>query len=125
MHEMSIAAGILDIVEQQVRANGAGKVEEIEVEVGTLAGIEVDSLRFCFEIARRDTLAHGAELVIHEIPGRGRCVECGQTVEVDFFVAVCPECSEGLVEIQQGKELRVRSIRVESPNPAPQGGQHV
>jgi len=113
MHEMSIVSGVLDIAEQEARSAGALVINKVEIEVGTLAGVEIPSLEFCFEVARRGTLAAKAELVIHEIPGLGRCPDCDKEVAVDYFMAVCPACGQGLVEILQGKELRVLSINVD------------
>lgn len=113
MHEMSIVSGVLDIAENEARAAGARVINSVEIEVGQLAGVEIPSLEFCFEVARRGTLAAGAELVIHEISGLGHCPDCGQDVAVDYFMAVCPACKQGLVEILQGKELRVRCINVD------------
>ena len=113
MHEMSIVAGILDIAEQEARAAGARVINTVEIEVGGLAGVEIPALEFCFEVARRDTLAATAELIVHEIPGRGFCPECERDVAVDFFMAVCPECGQSLLEILQGKELKVRAINVD------------
>jgi hydrogenase nickel incorporation protein HypA/HybF len=113
MHEMSIAAGVLDIAENEARAAGARAINTVEIEVGRLAGVEIDALEFCFEAARRNTLAAEASLVIHEIPGRGRCPDCGRETELDYFMAVCTACGEGLMEVLQGRELRVRSINVD------------
>ena len=76
MHEMSIVAGILKIVQDQARAADAKVINSIEVEIGQLAGIEIESLQFCFQAARTGTLAENAELVIRDIPGRGHCPEC-------------------------------------------------
>lgn len=113
MHEMSIVVGVLDIAEKEARDAGARVINSVEIEVGQLAGVEIGALEFCFEAARKGTLAAGASLVIHEIPGRGHCPDCDQEVAVDFFMAVCPVCQVGLVDILQGKELRVRSINVD------------
>lgn len=113
MHEMSIVSGILQIVEEQARAADARVINSIELEIGQLAGIELDSLNFCFEAARRDTLAESAELVIRDIPGRGHCPECQKDVPVDFHLAVCRECGQALVDVFQGRELRVKSINVD------------
>jgi hydrogenase nickel incorporation protein HypA/HybF len=113
MHEMSIVAGVLDIAENEARAAGAMVINSVEIEVGQLAGVEIGALEFCFEAARKGTLAAGATLVIHEIPGLGHCPDCDRDVAIDYFMAVCPDCKQGLVEILQGKELRVRSINVD------------
>lgn len=113
MHEMTIVAGILDIAEKEARTAGARVINSVEIEVGRLAGVEIDSLEFCFEVARKGTLADGAELVVHDIPGRGWCPECDREVDVEFFMAVCPECDQAMVDIRQGRELRVRAINVD------------
>lgn len=113
MHEMTIVAGILQIVEDQARASGAKVINSIELEIGRLAGLEIDSLNFCFETARQGTMAARAELVIRDIPGLGHCPQCGKDVPVEFHLAVCGECGQALVEVFQGRELRVKSINVD------------
>ncbi len=113
MHEMSIVSGILRIVEDQARTAEAKVINSIELEIGQLAGIEIDSLNFCFEVARRGTMAETAELVIRDIPGMGYCPECDKNVPVDFHMAVCGQCNEALVDVFQGRELRVKSINVD------------
>jgi hydrogenase nickel incorporation protein HypA/HybF len=114
MHEMSLVTGILDIAGREAAAAGARVINTVEVEVGLLAGVEIPSLEFCFEVARKGTPgAENACLVIVEIPGQGTCVECGNKVSVDDFVAVCPDCGQGLVDIEQGRDFRVLSINVD------------
>ncbi|HPF69891.1 MAG TPA: hydrogenase maturation nickel metallochaperone HypA [Candidatus Krumholzibacteria bacterium] len=108
---MSIACSIVDIAVDQARAAGAARINTVEVEVGGLAGIEVESLRFCWDAARTG-LAAGAELIIHAIPGRGFCPRCERETDVDFVVALCPACEGGL-RIVQGRELRVRCLNVD------------
>lgn len=113
MHEMSLIVGILQIAETEARAADARVINAIELEIGDLAGVEVDSLMFCFETARRGTMAADAELVILPVPGRGRCPRCEQEVPVqEFAIACCPQCEE-FVEVTQGRELRVKSINVD------------
>lgn len=113
MHEMSIVNGILRIVEEQAQSAEAQVINTIELEIGQLAGIEIESLNFCFDVARRGTMAENAKLVIHDIPGRGRCPECAEEVPVEFHLAVCGKCDTALVEVFQGRELRVKSINVD------------
>jgi len=113
MHEMSIVTGVLKIVEDQARAGGATVINSIELEIGELAGIELDSIRFCFEVAREKTIARSAELIIHNIPGRGHCPKCEKDVPVGFQMGVCPECEQAVVDVFQGRELRVLSINVD------------
>jgi len=110
---MSIVAGVLDIAENEARAAGAKVINTVEIEVGRLSGVEIDALEFCFGVARRGTLAEDAELVVHDIPGVGFCPDCEKDVAIDFFMAICPECEKAMVDIRQGRELRVRAINVD------------
>ncbi len=48
MHEMSIAMNILEIAEQNASDSVSSVINSIDVEIGTLAGIELSS-SFCFE----------------------------------------------------------------------------
>ncbi|MCP4571376.1 MAG: hydrogenase maturation nickel metallochaperone HypA [bacterium] len=112
MHEMSIVMSILDMAADRARAADARVINAIEIEVGGLAGVELEPLRFCFQVARRD-IAPEAELIVHEIPGRGRCAGCGSEAAMDFAWAVCPDCGEVGLEVLQGRELRVRSLSVD------------
>ena len=113
MHEMSIVSGILDIALKEARSAEARVIRTVEIEVGRLAGVEIPALEFGFEVARRGTLAEEAELVIHEIPGLGYCLECDKNVAAESFIPTCPDCGGLLPEVLQGKELRVRSISVD------------
>ena len=52
MHELSIVMGIVDLATKQALANGAILIEEIELEIGCLSGIEMDSFEFACLVAR-------------------------------------------------------------------------
>ena len=113
MHEMSIALSVIDAVIEKARQEGCSAVTGIELIVGRLAGVEVESLRFCFSAAACNTPAEGAELVIEEREATGRCEECGSTFPVESFHVKCPSCGLYRVRIESGEELSVRSITIE------------
>ena len=71
MHEMSLAEGIRQIVEDAGRRQGFRKVKTVVLEIGQLAALEPDSLRFCFDLVMKDSIAEGAVLQIDSEPGRG------------------------------------------------------
>lgn len=112
MHEMSLALNIVELVTAQAEAAEARTVSQIELEVGSLAGVMVDSLRFCFEAAARETPAAGAELAIHEIQATGRCPACQKISPMPNFITLCPRC-ERYLALQSGRDLRVVSITVD------------
>jgi len=110
---MSIALSVIEAVVEKAREEGGGRITGIELVVGCLSGVQVESLRFCFDAAARETLAEGAELVIEERDGRGRCEACGAEFPVTSFYAKCPSCGQFRVRIESGQELAVRSITIE------------
>src|SRR6185369_15466639 len=67
MHELSIATSV---VETCVAHAGGARILRVRLEVGQLAAVLPDSLRFCFEVCAHGTPAEGAELEILETPGR-------------------------------------------------------
>jgi len=112
MHEMSIAIKIVELAEAEARAAGARRINRVEVEVGALAGVLADSLRFCFEAACRATLAEGAELAIVEIAGLGQCASCGEEGPLAELLALCPACG-GFMRPLKGRELRLLSLNID------------
>ena len=112
MHEMSLAESIVQIVEDTARQNGAVRVSAVTLEVGQLAGVEIEALRFCFDAASRDTVAVGAELRIEQPDGRAWCMPCGDTVVVAGLAEPCPRCGSHQLQVTGGNELKVREIEI-------------
>ena len=113
MHEMSLAEGILQLIEDATRGQDVRRVVAVHVEIGQLASVEVDALRFCFDVVMKDTVAEHARLEITEVPGSGRCTDCGQTVPLDDRLAACPFCGGFRVQVTGGTEMRVKELEVE------------
>ena len=114
MHELSIALNIVDICTEEARKTGAGKVSRVEVEIGSMAGVEYEALNFSWDVAVNNTIVEGAPLVIHKVQASGRCNNCGHEFPIEDFMTPCPSCGEFLFEVVKGKELLVKSISVES-----------
>ncbi len=55
MHELSIATAILDQARQQWDLRPAGRLTKIGLRLGDFAGVDVNSLTFCFEALAKDT----------------------------------------------------------------------
>ncbi|NOZ74357.1 MAG: hydrogenase maturation nickel metallochaperone HypA [FCB group bacterium] len=113
MHEMSIALSLCDLAAREAEKAQATKINEVEIEVGDLAGILIESLDFCFGIAAKSTIVNGAKLKIIRIPAKGTCLDCGSNFTVREMFARCPDCDSFKVRIDQGKDLRIRSINVD------------
>ncbi len=82
----------------------------VRVEIGQLAAVLPDSLRFCFDTCAQGTVVEGAELDILETPGRAVCQGCGSTVELTSPFGRC-DCG-GVLRIVSGDEMRVKDMEI-------------
>lgn len=113
MHEMSLAEGIVQLVEDAARAEQCSRVRTVWLEIGQLAAVEVEALRFCFDAATRDGIAEGARLEIIETAGQGRCIKCGSEMPVKALYEPCHFCGSYRIQITGGDEMRVRELEIE------------
>lgn len=112
MHELSVVMGIVGIAEAETARAGAKKVERIELEIGTLSGVELSALEFAWRQAVRNTVLEGAVKEIDIIQARGRCLECEKEFPLKEVYDPCPICQNYAKGIVQGKELKVRALEV-------------
>ena len=112
MHELSIAVAIVDIAEKEISKVDASKVDLIELEIGALAGIEVDSLNFVWDSAVKNTVLEKALKKITIIHGEAKCKDCETIFKLDTIYDECPNCKSYLKGIIKGKELVVKTLEV-------------
>jgi hydrogenase nickel incorporation protein HypA/HybF len=110
---MSLAENVLQIIEDSARAEGFLRVRKVTLEIGQLALVEPEAMRFCFDAVVRDSLADGAILDIVEVAGSGWCARCATMVPMGEIVAVCPRCGSYPLRVTGGREMRVRALEVE------------
>lgn len=113
MHEMSLAEGIVQLVEDAAGADGCGRVKAVWLEIGQLASVEKDALRFCFDAVTVGTRAQGARLEIIEMPGRGLCMKCTGNFALSSLYEACPLCGSYRIQVTEGTQMRVKELEVE------------
>jgi hydrogenase nickel incorporation protein HypA/HybF len=113
MHEMSLAEGVLQVIEDSAKSNGFTRVKTVWLEIGQLSGAESEAMRFCFDAVARNTLLEGARLEIVEAEGQGWCLSCGKTVAIRQRYEPCPLCGGYQLEPTGGMEMRVKELEVE------------
>ena len=113
MHEFSLAQNIIEIVEETVAKNKAGRVSFIELEIGTLSGVEITALDMALESLQPGSVIEGAEISKLIIKGKAKCPSCQFEFEPEDYFAACPSCGNFGAKIIKGKELRVKSITAE------------
>lgn len=113
MHELSITQNVVEVCSARAAEQGArARVTQVTLEVGMLSAVMPDALRFCFDACARGTRLDGAELEIIEIPGRARCIDCGDEVAVSQLFGTCG-CGSSKLVLIAGEELKVKQMEVD------------
>ena len=113
MHEMSISEDVLRILEQNARTHGFDRVNAVYLEIGSLAGIDTQALRFSFEVVASGTLADDARLEIDAVPATAWCELCADNVTLGRRLDACPNCGSFHLTITSGDQMRVKQLEVE------------
>ncbi len=113
MHEMSLAEGVLQLVEDTARREKAQRVKLVVLEIGRLSSVQPEALRFCFDAVTRSSIAQDAVLDIVDVPGAGWCMQCAATVPMDELYGACPTCGSHQVQPTGGTEMRVKEIEID------------
>lgn len=113
MHELSLAEHLLQIIEEAAREQQFSRVKAVWLEIGQLACVEQQSLRFYFNVVAKNSIAHQAALHIIESPGQAHCEACSRLCSIETYHAACPYCGNYALTIIQGAEMRVKELEVE------------
>ena len=113
MHEMSLCESVMQILEETSAQQGFAKVKTVWLEIGELAGVETEAMRFSFEVIRRGTLADQAALEIINVPGSAWCMPCGKNVRIAQRFDACPDCGSYQLQVNGGDEMRIKELEVE------------
>ena len=110
MHELSLAEAVVEIASR----HAAGRpVRKVELRVGNLRQVVPSALEFAFELLSNGTALEGAELVIEDVPARGRCRACAVETTMRSFPLQCSACGGLDLEVIAGEELLVDALELE------------
>ena len=111
MHELSITQNIVAIAAEHA---GERTVRCVRLQIGALSGVQVEAIRFCFDVCAKGTILEGATLEIDEVPGKGLCTNCQKEIPLTRLVGVCPCEKRARVNIVQGEELLIKEMEMET-----------
>jgi hydrogenase nickel incorporation protein HypA/HybF len=112
MHELSLAGGIVRLVEDAAAREHFKRVSQLRLEAGALSGVEVRALRFALDAITPGTCLEGAAIEIDEPPGLAWCQPCGAQVAIASRTDACPRCGGHPIQPTGGTELRVLELLV-------------
>lgn len=112
MHELGIMESALALVARHAAGHRGRQVSRVVLRIGALAGVEIESLRFAFDVVSRGTVAEGADLEIEQVPPAIYCHGCRKefAAEGGGFIFTCPTCGDLCGEIRRGRELELSRI---------------
>jgi hydrogenase nickel incorporation protein HypA/HybF len=113
MHEMGIASSVLDAVRAESRRFPNGHVCKVGLRIGALAGVDPDSVSFCFDALVRDSELEPLLLEIEYRPRRHICSQCGQVFAAQDENTACPSCGSANALFAGGDELEIAFLEVE------------
>jgi hydrogenase nickel incorporation protein HypA/HybF len=112
MHEMSLAGGILRLVEDAAARESFTRVARLSLEAGALAGVEVGALRFALESIAPGTVLERAVIEIDEPAATAWCMRCSESVSIRARTDACPRCGGWQLAPTTGTELKLRELIV-------------
>lgn len=123
MHELSMAQGIINAVIDTAESNNATEVTEVGIEIGRLAMINPEQLRFMLSVLVENTIVEDADIKIEEILVEIDCPECkfkgvAELDDKDHYAPIveCPKCGNKRISILNGKDCVVKNIVIEKPD---------
>ncbi len=117
MHEVSLVRALLQQVERICKLHEGAAIEQIDVEIGPLSGVEPLLVSEAFQVVASSTPCAKAALVIHEVPLKARCQDCGRESIVADFNFSCGICGSHALRITQGDEFRLLSVTLQTHEP--------
>lgn len=113
MHELSIALSIVELVEEE-SARLDSPIRAVHLRLGAMAGVVREALLFSYEVACEQTLLHGTQLLIEEVPIVTECLRCqGKRSVYSVQDLRCAECGTPATEIVQGREIEVVALELQ------------
>jgi hydrogenase nickel incorporation protein HypA/HybF len=116
MHELSIAMSIVEMAEEESARRDNAKIHSIHLRLGLLSGVVKEALLSSYEMACLSTPLEGSQLIIEEVPVEVFCPACKARVAIPSIQwMACPHCGTPAPDIQQGKELEIFAMEIETP----------
>ena len=113
MHEESLMRSLLRQVGELSQLHHATAVEEIEVEVGPLSGVEPLLLQDAFERLKGEFSWPLAELSVLQVGLDILCKICQSESQLQDFRFVCHQCGSTSLQILRGDAFRLLNVRMQ------------
>ena len=112
MHEMSLAMSVADIAARTMERYPGRSLTAVELTVGELAGVEMETFRTAIDAVFRSSPWPAAVAEVTVVAGESCCLNCGCRFPSTSLYSVCPDCGSGACSVVGGTEFRVDAVRM-------------
>lgn len=113
MHELAVAAYLLERAEHHADRLNAGKIVAINLVVGERSCLVDDALRFSFDLLAPGTIAEAAHINIRRTPMRFHCPDCEDEYVPPDGGFACPICQRIGQVLDDGSDMLIESVEIE------------
>lgn len=116
MHEASVAKSLVELVCDDLAMRGlteSQRVRAVQVRLGRLGSVVPAALRSAFEVAKRYTPLHEAELRVAIVEPAVWCAACAveRPIAAPYRLR-CPTCGQRCAEMVRGQEMELDAIEL-------------
>ncbi len=113
MHEMGIVSSVLDAVHRVAEKNPGRRPSKVGLRIGEWAGVDLESLRFCFDALAPSEGFRDLDLEIDYRYRQNRCQRCGLEFRVKDYEIQCPSCLSDNTIPAGGEELDIAWVELQ------------
>jgi hydrogenase nickel incorporation protein HypA/HybF len=113
MHEIRIAEELSAIVLKVAGKENLAKVDRVNISFGIMIQVVPDIFERAFRECVKNTIADSAELSVELLPVKIKCNSCSEESGLEGMDFRCNLCGSSDLEMVQGKEMFVKSIKGE------------
>lgn len=114
MHELTLCYQTHELIVQQATKQQAKRIVAVWLEIGALSCVELESMKFCFDLVCQETMAEGCQLYIEQQKAMAWCETCKKNVPVkNAFIAVCSLCNNTLTQVDADDKVWVKKIEIQ------------
>lgn len=113
MHEYSVVQSLLDLCEENAKANDCKNISKVVVKIGVMSGVEPELLKTAFDTFKEKTICENAEFVMNLQNIVIKCQDCGTESIIENRVFSCPKCQSANLDIIDGEDAYLMSLEME------------
>lgn len=108
---------IVSSAERLARRYGVSAIGYVKVDIGGLSGVIPRYLTDLWTLGTKDSILDGAELIINEVPGLVKCLDCGEEYLLmenrKNNMPDCPNCHGSRFSLMEGsREVLITELGV-------------